>query len=271
LKKPESSSGVANALAQYNNFGLREAWITALIERRSQFFQWDDNHPLGNKMVDSAKKWFPQALLVTQGREPTTLVDLFEKHGTASPTAWELIWIALANNSPLVNWYCVSTEIGERNEVQHLSDLLKGSYPLTNNAKDRRLDPLKNLAVESPLGGDKSVMLPELNGKKVVALTRRAIDVHPLTLLYGLYLIAAKADRGSFSVRELLTADAESTFVSPLVAFGVSPDTFKKQCEGLRTRYPDCISTTFTHGNDGLEVFWQKYTTDDIIALALGE
>jgi exosortase A len=32
------------------------------------------------------------------------------------------------------------------------------------------------------------------------------------------------------------------------VAFGISPDTFKKQCEGLRTRYPDYISTTFTHG-----------------------
>jgi hypothetical protein len=59
--------------------------------------------------------------------------------------------------------------------------------------------------------------------------------------------------------------------VSPLVAFGIAPDTFKKQCEGLRTRYPDYISTTFTHGNDGLEVFPLKHKTDDIVALALEE
>jgi hypothetical protein len=68
-----------------------------------------------------------------------------------------------------------------------------------------------------------------------------------------------------------LTADAESAYVSPLVAFGITPETFKKQCEGLRTRYPDYISTTFAHGNDGLEVYYKKYSLEDIIELALGE
>jgi hypothetical protein len=180
--------------------------------------------------------------------------------------------MALVNNSPLINWYCVSTEIDERKDVQSLLELLQGSYPLTNNAKDRRLDALKNTAVESPLGGeDNAVMLPEYNGSKVVALTRKAKYVEPLTILYGLYLIANIAERSSFTVRELLTADAGSTFVSPIVAFGIAPDTFKKQCEGLRTRYPDYVSTTFTHGNDGLEVYPQKHTLEDIINLALGE
>lgn len=100
-------------------------------------------------------------------------------------------------------------------------------------------------------------------------LTRKSKDVQPLTILYGLYLIADLAERDSFTVRELLTADADSTFVSPLVAFGITPDTFKRQCEGLRTRYPDYISTTFTHGNDGLEVYKHKHTLEDIIGLAL--
>lgn len=271
MYKPENSNKVANEFARYNNFGLREAWITVLIERGETFFHWDSNHPLGNKMVDSAKKWFAQALLVSENRKPTRLVSMFERFGTSSTLAWEFIWIALANYSPLINWYCVSTQIDERNEVQNLLDLLKDTYPLINNAKDRRLDPLKNIAAESPLGGDNAVMLPETKGSKIIALTRKTKDIHPLTLLYGLYLIAAKAERGSFTVRELLTADTESKFVSPLVAFGISPDTFKKQCEGLRTRYPDYISTTFTHGNDGLEVYPQKHNIEDIIGLALGE
>lgn len=274
MYKPENSNSAANEFARYNNFGLREAFIDALLERGDTFFHWDSEHPIGDKKVDSAKKWFPQAMIVTKDRKPTKLVELFRTKGTSCDIAWEFIWIALVNNSPLINWYCVSTEIDERKDVQGLLESLQESYPLTNNAKDRRLDALKNTAAESPLGGESNaVMMPEFKGKdnKVVALTRKAKDVQPLTILYGLYLIADLAERGSFTVRELLTADADSTFVSPLVAFGITPDTFKKQCEGLRTRYPDYISTTFTHGNDGLEVYPQKHSLEDIVNLALGE
>ena len=271
MYKPENSNGVANELTRYNNFGFRVEFIDALLERGDTFFRWDMGHPIGDKKVDACKKWFPQAMIVTKDRRPTQLVELF-KDKTKHDIAWEFVWMALVNNSPLINWYCVTTELDERKEVQSLLESLQGSYPLTNNAKDRRLDALKNTADESPLGGESNaVMLPEYKGKKVVALTRKAKDVHPLTVLYGLYLVADLAKRGGFTVRELLTADADSTFVSPLVAFGIIPDTFKKQCEGLRTRYPDYISTTFTHGNDGLEVYPQKHTLEEIASLALGE
>lgn len=271
MYKPENSSSAANEFARYNNFGLREEFIDALLERGDTFFHWDSEHPIGDKKVDACKKWFPQALIVTKDRKHTRLVELF-RDKTKHDIAWEFVWIALANNSPLINWYCITTELDERKEVQSLLESLRESYPLTNNAKDRRLDALKNTADSSPLGGESNaVMLPEYKGKKVIALTRKAKDVQPLTILYGLYLIANLAERGSFTVRELLTADVDSKFVSPLVAFGIAPDTFKKQCEGLRTRYPDYISTTFTHGNDGLEVYPQKHTLEDIINLALGE
>lgn len=272
MHKPEKSNNIANDFARYNNFGLREAFIDAFLERGNTFFHWDNTHPMGDKKVDATKKWFPQALIVTENRNPTKLIELFKTKGTSCEIAWEFVWMALVNNSPLINWYCVSTELDERKDVQELLESLQESYPLTNNAKDRRLDALKNTAAESPLGGESNaVMLPEYKGSKIIALTRKAKDIQPLTILYGLYLIADLAKRGNFTVRELLTADAESTFVSPLVAFGIAPDTFKKMCEGLRTRYPDYISTTFTHGNDGLEVYPQKHSLEDIVNLALGE
>lgn len=263
---------MANEFARYNNFGLRETFIDALLERGDTFFRWDSMHPLGDKKVDATKKWFPQALIVTKDRKPTNLVELFKEKGTSCEIAWEFVWMALVNNSPLINWYCVSNEIDERKDVQSLLESLQESYPLTNNAKDRRLDALKNTAAASPLGGESNaVMMPEFKGSKVIALTRKAKDVRPLTVLYGLYLIAGLGGRGSFTVREFLTADAESTFVSPIVAFGISPDTFKKTCEGLCTRYPDYISTTFTHGNDGLEIYPQKHSLEDVVNLALEE
>ena len=273
MSKPDKASGVANEFGQYNNFGFREDFVTALIDwnETEAFFHWSSEHPLGDKMVDACKKWFPQAMLITKDRKATNLLELFRVSSNKS-LAWDLAWMGLVNNSRLIKWYCVSTRIDERWEAQALLEHLQEGYPLTNNAKDRRLDALKNTADSSPLGGEtNAVMFPERKGRKIVALTRKAKDVHPLTILYGLYLIAELSGRSSFTVRELLTADVDSVFVSPIVAFGIAPDTFKRQCEGLRTRYPDYISTTFTHGNDGLEVYPEKHNLEDIINLALEE
>ena len=127
------------------------------------------------------------------------------------------------------------------------------------------------MLTKSPLGGNDAVTLLEMKGRVVKSITRKAKDVNQLTILYGLYLIASKTDRRSFTVSELMSADESSAYVSPIVAFGISPDTFKKQCEGLKSKYPDYIETTFTHGNDELTIFPNKYTVWDVITLALGE
>jgi ferredoxin len=273
MYKSENEQNKMSGINRYNHFGLREDWISVLIDLWSKFFPWGDNHPLGNKMVQSASAWFQQAMLVeSKSRKPTILAELFRTKGSSCSLGWEIIWIALANNTILVRWFINETEIGRTYTVEHLTTNLNENYSsLGQSTIKDGLTSLKETIARSPLGGDNGVARCEFKGKILQSITRKAKGVHPLTLLYGLYLIAAKAERGSFTVRELLTADAESMFVSPLVAFGITPDTFKRQCEGLRTRYPDYISTTFTHGNDGLEVFPLKHTLEDIINLALGE
>lgn len=277
--KPETEkNNVMRSIANYENFGLREKgnylWVSTLVELGDKFFPWHENHPLGKNMVKSAARiWFTQAgLIFANDKKPTILVELFRKFGGASSLGWEYIWLTLANNAILIKWFITSTEIGTTYTIEQLVRMLSESNPtLGKSTIDGGLNALKDMLSKSPLGGEGAVTLPEMKGRTVVSLTRESKDVHPLTLLYGLYLIANKAERGSFTVRELMTADIESTFVSPLVAFGITPDTFKKQCEGLRSKYPDYISTTFTHGNDGLEVFQNRYTIEDIISLALGE
>jgi hypothetical protein len=262
-----------SGINKYNHFGLREDWIATLIELGDNFFPWHDSHPLGKKMVQSASAWFQQALLAeAKTRKPTPLAKLFAVKTSSSPLGWEFVWTALANNTVLVKWFISETEIDRIYTVEQLVSKLSENYPSLREAtiKDG-LTSLKETISRSPLGKDSCVAHCEFKGKTLKSITRKAKDVHPLTILYGLYLITNLAERSSFTVRELLTANVDSIFVSPLVAFGIAPDTFKKQCEGLRTRYPDYISTTFTHGNDGLEVFPQKHTLEDIINLALEE
>ena len=274
MRIPEKTHSKKAKIHSYKTFGLQESYVSSFVELRDTFFSFPrGKHPhLGVNMVPAARNWFKEANLMSEiNSTPTVLLDLF-KNGSGCPVGWEFIWMSLSNNSELVKWFVTATDIDAVYAVDRLDTCLRASYPeITDSAVKGGLQSLKNMLKNSPLGGDGAVTLLEIKSDQVKSITRKAKDVRPLTILYGLYLIAAKAGRGDFTVRELLTADTESTFVSPLVAFGITPDTFKKQCEGLRTRYPDYISTTFTHGNDGLEVFEQKYTTEDIISLALEE
>ena len=269
--KSENENNRMSGINRYNHFGLRESWIIPLLELRNDFFPWTESHPLGNKMVQSASSWFQQALLVqSKTRKPTLLVDLFGKFGSTHMVGWELIWIALANNSVLIKWFVSIVDFDKAYIMEQLAAWLRESNPeLGQSTIKDGLTSLKETITRSPLSGNNGIAEVIMKGRSVQSITRKAKDVHPLTILYGLYLIADKAKRGNFNVSRLLTADIESAFVSPIVAFGITPDRFKKQCEGLRTRYPDYISTSFTHGNDGLEVFSEKYNFEDIIKLAL--
>lgn len=271
MREPEKTQSKMVKIHSYKTFGLQEAYVSALVELKEMFFPWYEGHQLGKNMVQAARNWFKEALLTNaDGHTLTKLISMFEKYGVRYSLGWDFIWMGLSNNSVLVNWYVTSTTIDQVNTLEQLEVNLRENNPtLTDSVVRGGLQSLKNMLKNSPLGEPGGVVATESKGSTIKTLTRKAKDVQPLTILYGLYLIADLAERGSFTVRELLTADVDSTFVSPLVAFGITPDTFKRQCEGLRIRYPDYISTTFTHGNDGLEVYPQKHTLEDIINLVL--
>lgn len=266
-----------SSINRYNNFGLREKdanlWISTLVEMRDDFFPWNSNHPLGKKMVESASAWFQQSELVDKtSRKATPLVDLFERLGGDSSIGWEFIWMALANNAVLIKWYITSTVIGESYSIDKLSDILKVDYPdLGESTIKGGLAAFKDMISKSPLGEDNAMVQYEMKGRTVTSVTRLEKSVHSLSVLYGLYMIARISDNSTFTVSGLMEADINSTYVSPLVAFGIPAGEFKRICDGLHSRYPDYIATTFVHGNDEVRVYPERFNTFDVISLAIGE
>lgn len=266
-----------NSINRYNNFGLREKdanlWISTLTEMGEDFFPWNDSHPLGKKMVESASAWFQQAELVSyKSRKPTRLSDLFKKFGGDSTIGWELVWLNLANNAILIKWLIINTPLGMPVDIEKLADLLKLGYPeLGTSSIKGGLAALKDMISKSPIGGDEGFVQYINKGKSIISLTRIAKVVHPLTILYGLYLLSRITSNSTFTVNGLLEADMNSSFVSPLVAFGIPSADFKRICEGLHSRYPDYIATTFTHGNDEIRIYPDKFSVDDVIEIAIKE
>ncbi len=278
MRMPEKSLSTMVSINSYKKYGLREKnndlWISALVELGDNFFPWrSDHHPLGNKMVESARKWFIQSNLIYESNKKITpLVDLFKKNGGAYSVGWEFIWLALVNNATLIKWFVTATELGIPYSPKQLSTMLAACYPsLGVTSISGGLQALKDMLTKSPLGDKKGIVSLEMKGKSIVKITRQSKEVSSLSILYGLYLIAKMTNRSCFTIRELLSSNMDSNYISPIIAFGIPAETFKRQCEGLRSKYPEYISTTFTHGNDGIDVYPQNFNTENIITLAMEE
>jgi len=132
------------------------------------------------------------------------------------------------------------------------------------------LQSLCQLVKSSPLGErDGALIETEMKGRTVEKLMRRSRSVDPLVVLYGLYVMAEKSGRDAFTVRQMMATEFDGEVVSPLAAFGIPPDEFKKQCMGLAAVHPDFIACSFTLGLDEVRLFPETKNLDDVVGLIL--
>ena len=270
MYKSEYASSGMNSINVYNNFGLRRAFLSIYLDEKEGFAETTRLNK--KKQVPAAKAWFRQALLMSAKTcAPTKLLDLFEQRGIEDGLAWDCVWLGLCNHAAIVKWLVCALELDLPYSDEQLFTLL--GTDIKDVTKKGGLQALKNMLVSSPFGAENGGICEMLKkGAHIVGLIRRTHEVEPLVTLYGLYVTAEKAGRGTFTVRQLMEkpdAGGEGfieAFISPMVAFGLSPDTFKKHCLGLATQYPDLIACSFTLGLDEVRVFPDTKTRDDVLA-----
>lgn len=263
----DSSQTGLRGINAYNNFGLRSGFISIYLAERDAFDQTVQlNHA---KQVPAAKAWFRQALLMdAKTAAPMKLLDLFEKRGVEDLLAWDCVWMGLANNAPIVRWLVATLKLDVPYLDAELFELLGSS--IKDVTKKGGMQALKNMLVSTPLGaGETSVCELVKKGKHTVGLKRRSRLVDPLVVLYGLYVMAEKSQRDVVTVRQMMTAEFDGDFVSPLAAFGIPPDEFKKQCMGLAAVHPGFIACSFTLGLDEVRVFPETKSRDNVVGLIL--
>jgi phosphoadenosine phosphosulfate reductase len=257
-----------SGINKYMTFGLRPEWIEILANEGAKFRQ---TTALGNRMVPAAVTWFREAGLIGDSTAVTTtlFLEVGKKRGFSDLLFWQLLWLRLANTSPLVKWYVCNTDIDSGFSVKQIDEKLSQSVRSASVRKGA-LQSLCQLVKSSPLSeGDVSLIETKMKGRTVETLTRRSCSVDPLVVLYGLYVMAGKSGRFAFTVRQMMAAEFEGGVVSPLSVFGISPDEFKKLCMGLAAVHPDYIACSFTLGLDEVRVFPETKCWDDVVALIL--
>ena len=258
---------------KYMTFGLDPTWIPILLDEREAF---RSTQALGTRKIPSAITWFREAGLIEESTaiKLTPLALFAERDGAESSLLWDMIWMRLANASPLVKWYIYNTAVGEWVNSTALNERLEAEVASASVRKGA-FSSLFALVKNSPLGRrDGAVVAVETKGRQVSALMRKAHEPEPLALLYGLFVMAEAADRNVFSVTGMMTADGTATFVSPLTAFGMGPESFKRAASGLADRYPAFLRVRFAQGLDEVELKRggeDGKTSQDVVRLMLGE
>ena len=267
MRVPETSGSTLSGINVYKNFGLRSEFVSVYLSEREAF---DQTAQLNRaKQVPAAKAWFRQGLLMdAKTATPAKLLDVFEKRGVEDSLAWDCVWMGLCNYAPVVKWLVCTLKMDVPYTDADLFDMLGND--IRDVTKKGGMQALKNMLVSTPFGmGENSVCQLTKKGKLTVGFTRRSRQVDPLVVLYGLYVMAEKDGRGVFTVRQMMAAEFDGEVVSPLAAFGVPPDEFKKQCMGLAVVYPDLIACSFTLGLDEVRVFPETKNRDDVVELIL--
>jgi len=257
-----------SGINKYMTFGLKPEWIEVLANEGANFRQ---TTALGNRMVPAAVTWFREAGLIGDSTAISTapLLEVGKRRGFSDLLFWQLLWSRLANTSPLVKWYVCNTAIDTEYSMKQIDEKLAESIGSASVRKGA-LQSLCQLLKTSPLSeGDRAMIETEMKGRTVEKLTRHSRLVDPLVLLYGLYVMVEKAGRGAFTVRQMMASEFDGEYVSPLSAFGMAPDEFKKQCLGLTALYPDFIACSFTLGLDEVRLYPETKTRDNVVELIL--
>ncbi len=257
-----------SGINKYMTFGLKPEWIEVLANDGANFRQ---TTALGNRMVPAAVTWFREAGLIGDSTAITTtqLLEVGKKRGFSDLLLWQLLWFRLANISPLVKWYVCNMDFDNGYQLKRIDEILAQSVGSASVRKGA-LQSLCQLIKSSPLGeGDGAFIEAEMKGRAVEKLTRLKRSVDPLVILYGLYVMAEKSVRATFTVRQMMATEFDGEVVSPLAVFGIPPEEFKKQCMGLAAVHPDFIACSFTLGLDEVRLFPEIKNRDNVVELIL--
>lgn len=103
MLKPTDTNISNMKISKYGTFGIHQEWVDQYLSSPSDF--WSDNM-LGVKQVPSFKAWLKDAEIIDDKNNLTPFGELcVEINKNSTTLLWELIYINLAYNSPLVRWY----------------------------------------------------------------------------------------------------------------------------------------------------------------------
>lgn len=230
IVKPIESTNKQNmTISNYGTFGIHQEWVEHLLDSKDEF--WNASG-LGTKQVPSFKAWMKDAGIIDKNSKLTEFGELCADTYKNNPQiVWELIFINLAHNSPLIKWFISKIDFNKVITRKDLDSLaLEYFQPaLKASTITYAIQSLVQTFKYSPIG-DK-LRQPNLNDSKGTSFRREIYNkVSTEALTYSLYKYAESKKISCLRVSDIYHPEEEQGIYRE---FGIEHNEFHKKLRFL--------------------------------------
>ena len=227
--KPTEINPSNMKISKYGTFGFHQDWLDQYLKDPNSF--WSEN-TLGSKQVPSFKAWLKDAEIIDNNANITEFGKICAKINENSSTLlWELIFINLSYNSPLIKWFISAIDFNaetSRKSLDHLAlDYFQPSFKETTiiYAVQALLQTFKY----SPIGEEFNQLIPQ--DKKGTIFTRMPYEeLSSEAIAYSLYKYADFNDIKMLRVSDLYRTEEKKSVYKE---FGISKNSLLKSLRHL--------------------------------------
>ena len=246
LSKPSEYNLTNMKISKYGTFGIHDEWVEQFLLDSESF--WKDKI-LGTKQVPSFKAWLKDAEIIDDKGELTSFGTLCKKINEDSHSLlWELIYINLVYNSPMMKWYASTTPFNAdfmRKELDRLAiEYFQSSFK--ESTITYAVQALMQSFKYSPIGDEFSQCVAM--DAKATILRRNSYDnVSSEAIAYSLYKYAASRELKMLRVSDLYRREEMGGIYRE---FGISQNELLKSLRFLSTEKNRVLIAELTMGLD---------------------
>ena len=235
-----------SGISGYGTFGLREEWLSDFFADPEYFWK---NNSLGKKQIPSFKAWLKDAEIIDSKSTMTDIgIELSKLYQIMPDVVWEMIWINLCYNSPLVKWFVTNIKPGTVFSKEQMLYLYKEQFQEGLTTFEYALQALNNFMAATPIGG-------EFGQKTEVTKTESKRAPHEYlteySTAYSLYRLSDANNVKSFRVSDLYQLEMRQ---GPYVEFGVSRQSLENNLRVLNSSMNRLIIAELNMGLDHISL-----------------
>lgn len=259
-----------SGIDRYSTFGMREKWVNEFFSGYEDFFQ--GGNQLGTKMVPACINWFRECEILDQKDKVITPFGLAcaPIYPDNQTLIWELLWVNLAYNSQIVNFYTANVPFNRAFSKPEILAMLKETFPdIAEATLGNPLGALCNMfgiGEETIVGDTLQQGLIKAKGRSVETVMRAPYnDVSYKTVAYSLFRYAESKNRRSLTVSEFY---AEGQDEGVYKQFGLDRPVFERILRTLQEERNHVLNVQLNLGLDNINLR-EDISSADIIKMML--
>ncbi|MDR3327432.1 MAG: phosphoadenosine phosphosulfate reductase family protein [Prevotellaceae bacterium] len=266
----KNSKMKTSGIDKYSTFGMKENWVSDFFNNSEDYFE--GNNSLGTKMIPACLNWFREAEILNISDKKISKTGTLLKNGFSNnpTTVWEIMWVNLAHNSKIVEFYTKNIVF---NRTYSKKEILELMIPVFVGISEATLsNPLGALCSmfgikeQSIIGNTVKQGIIVAKGNAVDTISRQPYnDISPVAVAYSLYRYAESKKRYALTVSELYdTKQSEGVYRQ----FGVSRERFETILRTLKEDKNRVLNADLNMGLDNINLR-ENLTSMDILEMLL--